>query len=79
MHENGRPRVPRHMRMIEPSTPDAFSPKLAPLTPVGWTVTASDEAPSYLAGNVLDGNSATIWHSLSARCRGRCRTASRSI
>ena len=64
MHDDGPARVLRHMRMIEPSTPDAFSPKLAPLTPAGWTVSASDQSASYPAPNVLDGNTATFWHSL---------------
>ncbi len=52
-----------HMPMIMPSTPDASTPKFAPLAPAGWTVTASDQAPGYPAGNVLDGRSTTIWHS----------------
>jgi galactose oxidase len=29
----------------------------------GWTTVASGQAPNYPAGNVLDGNAATIWHS----------------
>ena len=50
--------------MIMPSTPDAFTPKLAPLSPSGWTVTASDQSPAYPAANVVDGNPGTFWHSL---------------
>src|SRR5919206_3485159 len=55
---------PRHMPMIMPSTPDASTPKLAALSPIGWTVTASDQSPSYPAANVVDGKAATFWHSL---------------
>jgi galactose oxidase len=53
-----------HMPMIEPNTPDAFTPKLAPLAAAGWTASASDQSPGYPASNVVDGNTATFWHSL---------------
>ncbi len=53
-----------HMPMLEPTTPDAFTAKLARLAPAGWTASASDESPSYPAANVLDGSTTTFWHSL---------------
>lgn len=53
-----------HMPMLEPSTPDAFTAKLAALDPAGWTASASDQSPSYPAGNVVDGSPTTFWHSL---------------
>ena len=52
------------MPMLEPSTPDAFTAKLAALDPAGWTASASDQSPSYPAGNVVDGSPTTFWHSL---------------
>jgi galactose oxidase len=53
-----------HMPMLEPSTPDAFTPKLAALPAVGWTASASDESAAYPASNVVDGKAATFWHSM---------------
>jgi galactose oxidase len=53
----------RSMEMImAPAT--AYVPRVATLARTGWTASASDQAGSYPAGNVLDGRSATIWHSL---------------
>jgi predicted enzyme related to lactoylglutathione lyase len=49
--------------MIEPITADAFTPKFAKLVGAGWTVWASDESPECPSRNVLDGDTATIWHS----------------
>jgi galactose oxidase len=53
-----------HMPMLEPSTPDAFTPKLVALAAEGWTASASDESPAYPASNVVDANPSTFWHSL---------------
>src|SRR3954453_13129787 len=64
MGDDDMTRQPGNMPMIMPSTPDAFTPKLATISPSGWTVTASDQSPSYPAANVVDGNGATFWHSL---------------
>jgi galactose oxidase len=50
------------MAMIEP-TREAYVERVAVLPRTGWTATASDQAVAYPAGNVLDGNPATIWHS----------------
>jgi galactose oxidase len=51
------------MPMIEATAADSFSPKLSPLPPIGWTVTASDQSGLYPASNLLDGSNGTIWHS----------------
>src|SRR5579871_2800663 len=32
-----------HMQMVEATTADAFTPASDPLTPTGWTATASDQ------------------------------------
>jgi len=48
--------------MIEP-TAEASVERAAVLPRDGWTAVASDQAPADPAGNVLDGNTATIWHS----------------
>ncbi len=50
------------MPMIEP-TAEASVERAAVLPRDGWTAVASDQAPADPAGNVLDGNTATIWHS----------------
>jgi len=55
-------RVAGHMPMIEP-TAEASVERAAVLPRDGWTAVASDQAPADPAGNVLDGNTATIWHS----------------
>jgi len=55
-------RATNHMPMIEP-TAEASVDRAAVLAPAGWTAVASDQAPDYPASNVLDGNTATIWHS----------------
>jgi galactose oxidase len=52
-----------HMPMVTPTSPDSFTPKAAALASSGWTAVASDQAGSYPAGNAIDGNKATIWHS----------------
>ena len=55
---------PHHeMPMIEPTAADSFTLKASPLPRAGWTATASDQAPAYPAGNVIDAGTATIWHS----------------
>jgi galactose oxidase len=44
----------------------AFTPALTPLSRTGWTATASDQetaAQATAAANVLDGSSASFWHS----------------
>ncbi|HUS26361.1 MAG TPA: discoidin domain-containing protein [Nevskiaceae bacterium] len=51
-----------HMAMIEP-TAEAYVSRSAVLSKAGWTATASDQAATYPAANVLDGNTATFWHS----------------
>ena len=53
-----------HMPMLEPSTPDAFTPKPAALAGGGWTATASDQSPAYPASNAVDGNAGTFWHTV---------------
>ncbi len=50
------------MPMIEP-TAEASVERAAVLPRQGWTAIASDQASNYPASNVLDGNTATIWHS----------------
>ncbi len=50
------------MPMIEP-TAEASVERAAVLPRAGWTAIASDQAPNYPASNVLDANTATIWHS----------------
>jgi galactose oxidase len=52
-----------HMSMLTATAPDSFTPKETVLSPAGWTATASDQTASYPAGNAIDGNAATIWHS----------------
>ena len=52
-----------HMPMIEPVTADAFTPKFAKVPGAGWTAQASDESAECPAGNALDGDTATMWHS----------------
>ena len=55
---------PHHeMPMIEPTAADSFTLKASPLPRAGWTATASDQAPAYPAGNVIDAVTTTIWHS----------------
>lgn len=51
------------MPMITATAADSFTPKMAVLAASGWTAVASDQSSSYPAGNAIDGNSATIWHS----------------
>ena len=51
------------MPMLGPTTADAFTPKVAALPRSGWTAVASDQQSGYPAGNAIDGNNATIWHS----------------
>src|SRR6266571_977316 len=55
-------RATHHMPMIEP-TAEASVERAAVLPRAGWTAIASDQAPNYPASNVLDANTATIWHS----------------
>src|SRR5215831_14270692 len=52
-----------HMPMVTATSPDSFTPKAAALASSGWTAVASDQAGNYPAGNAIDGNQATIWHS----------------
>jgi galactose oxidase len=49
--------------MLMATTADSFTPKVDALPTSGWTATASDQSSSYPAGNAIDGNTATIWHS----------------
>ena len=51
-----------HQSMIEP-TAEAFAERAVILPRAGWTATASDQAAGMAASNVLDGKTATIWHS----------------
>ena len=51
------------MPMLTATTADSFTPKAAALPSSGWTAVASDQSSSYPAGNAIDGNQATIWHS----------------
>src|SRR5215475_6168350 len=52
-----------HMPMLTATSPDSFTPKTAGLASSSWTAVASDQAGNYPAGNAIDGNQATIWHS----------------
>ena len=54
--------LPGPMAMIEPSA-QAFITQVTVLPTTGWIATASDQAAAFPASNVLDGNTATIWHS----------------
>jgi galactose oxidase len=51
------------MPMLSANTADAFTRKVAKLASSGWTAVASDQQSGYPAGNAIDGNKATIWHS----------------
>jgi galactose oxidase len=55
--------VGNRMPMLTATAKDSFTPKVAKLTSSGWTAVASDQQSSYPAGNAIDGNQATIWHS----------------
>jgi galactose oxidase len=51
------------MPMLSATAADSFTPKVATLPSSGWTAVASDQQSGYPAGNAIDGNKATIWHS----------------
>ena len=55
--------VGNRMPMLTATAKDSFTPKVAKLTSSGWSAVASDQQSSYPAGNAIDGNQATIWHS----------------
>ena len=69
-HENMRQRdgsagpdpTPDAMAMIDVPA-EAYVKRAAVLPTTGWIATASDQAAAFPASNVLDGNTATIWHS----------------
>ena len=48
--------------MIGPPA-EAYVKRSVLLPRTGWTVTASDQSTNFPAGNVIDGNAGTIWHS----------------
>jgi galactose oxidase len=52
------------MPMIEATAADSFTPKVVNLPRTGWTAVANDQQNAYPASNVLDGNSATFWHTI---------------
>jgi galactose oxidase len=51
------------MPMLSATAADSFTPKVAMLPSSGWTAVASDQQSGDPAGNAIDGNKATIWHS----------------
>src|ERR1700722_13820809 len=60
---SGMQTVGNHMRMLEPTAADSFTPKADSLSEAGWTATASDQSATHPASSAIDGNSATIWNS----------------
>ena len=54
--------TPDAMAMIDVPA-EAYVKRAAVLPTTGWIATASDQAAAFPASNVLDGNTATIWHS----------------
>lgn len=52
-----------HMQMLEATTADSYTPAADPLRPAGWTAVASSQQGGHPASYVLDGKSATFWHS----------------
>ena len=60
---SGMELVGNHMRMLEPTAADSFTPKMETLSEAGWTATASDQSATRTASKAIDGNSGTIWNS----------------
>lgn len=51
-----------HLGMLKAGA-EAYLQSAVELPRVGWTATASDQYGTYVASNVLDGETTTIWHS----------------
>jgi galactose oxidase len=59
----GDPPPPMPGMVMDEPPAESYVERAAPLSPIGWLASASDQSSTYPARNVLDGNPTTMWHS----------------